>query len=405
MKYEKNKVINCVDVNDLLYKSVDMVMECGTNITVRGAGTKEVLFPHFVITSPEARTLLYPQRGNNPFSTLFETIWVLASKSNDIEILSKFLPRAKDYSDDGKTWRAGYPERIKAFGTKKINQLDYVYEKLKADPNTRQAIISLWSPEEDCFDENGKLKESRDFPCSNHLQFLIRGGKLHCSFYIRSNDAIFGLSSINFYEFTVIQEILATSLGVELGDFHYNVGSLQVYDWHKEKAEKILKYVPAKQVYKPTLNNPYKISLSGIENKINQHTTSPLIINTQRFAEEGTSYRTLMSYYNYVFYYINRTVDDNEKGASLPFNQQLKLIKMYAIHLDLPEYMTDMIKILVMYLYYIDDKTSFDEILQQMKKMKRTDLLFSCLYWYMKKEKLIKPDAYDLTEVFRIIGV
>jgi thymidylate synthase len=403
MEYTKDKIVNCVDVNDLLYKSVDIVTQYGTKITVRNAGTKEVLFPHFIIARPEARTLLYPQRGNNPFSTLFETIWVLASKDNNIETLSKFLPRAKDYSDDGKTWRAGYPERIRAFGAKKTNQLNYVYEKLKADPNTRQAIMSLWSPEEDCFDENGELKESSDFPCSNHLQFLIRGGKLHCSFCIRSNDAIFGLSSINFYEFTVIQEILASSLSVELGEFHYNVGSLQVYDWHKEKAEKILKYV--RQVYTPSLNNPYKISLSGIVTKTNKHTINTLMIDTQRFAETGISYYTLMAYYNYVLYYIKRIVGNLESDVIVPFNQQLKLIKMYAIHLDLPEYITNMIEILVMYLYYIDGLISFDEIVRCMRKMKKTDLLCSCLYWYMKKEKVIKPDEYNLNKIFEIIGV
>jgi hypothetical protein len=235
------------------------------------------------------------------------------------------------------------------------------------------------------------------------LQFLIRGGKLHCSFYIRSNDAIFGLSSINFYEFTVIQEILASSLSVELGEFHYNVGSLQVYDWHKEKAEKILKYV--RQVYTPSLNNPYKISLSGIVTKTNKHTINTLMIDTQRFAETGTPYYTLMAYYNYVLYYIKRIVGNLESDVIVPFNQQLKLIKMYAIHLDLPEYITNMIEILVMYLYYIDGLISFDEIVKCMRKMKKTDLLCSCLYWYMKKEKVIKPDEYNLNKIFEIIGV
>lgn len=195
------------DINEFLHYGCKHILRNGEIVTVRGKETRE-LHPYFIqINDPTRRTLLYPHRGSNPFAVLFETLWVLGNKSNDISLLKKFLPRAVDYSDDGKTWRAGYPERIRNYGNVGgigcnlgVDQLLYVYDKLKADPETRQAVISLWNPEEDCYlnglrgftDDNRGLLKSKDFPCSNHLVFLIRNGKLDLTFTIRSNDMIFG---------------------------------------------------------------------------------------------------------------------------------------------------------------------------------------------------------------------
>lgn len=244
------KVLSVSDINEFLYVGCKAVMRDGREVTVRGKKTKE-LHPCFIeIDQPRRRTLLYPHRGNNPYAGLFETLWVLGNKSNDISLLKEFLPRAVDFSDDGKAWRAGYPERIRNYGNVGwsfaklgVDQLLYAYDKLKTDPETRQAVISLWNPEKDCYvhglrgviDDRNLLK-SKDFPCSGYLVFLIRGGKLDLTFTIRSNDMIFGASSINFYEFSVMQEILARKLGVDVGKFYYVANSLHIYEEHYEKA-------------------------------------------------------------------------------------------------------------------------------------------------------------------------
>jgi thymidylate synthase len=84
----------------------------GKDVEVRGLKTRE-LHPCFIeIENPQKRHLLYPKRGNNPFASLAETMWVLGNR-NDMEWLEKFLPRCKDYSDDGRIWRAAYGPRIR----------------------------------------------------------------------------------------------------------------------------------------------------------------------------------------------------------------------------------------------------------------------------------------------------
>jgi thymidylate synthase len=57
---------------------------------------------------------------------------------------------------------------------------------------------------------------------------------------MRSNDAFMGLPH-DVFAFTFIQELVARSLGVELGIYRHLVGSLHLYDTDRSKARKFLK--------------------------------------------------------------------------------------------------------------------------------------------------------------------
>lgn len=56
---------------------------------------------------------------------------------------------------------------------------------------------------------------------------------------MRSNDAFKGLPH-DVFAFTMIQELVARSLGVELGTYKHAVGSLHLYDEDRDKAEEFL---------------------------------------------------------------------------------------------------------------------------------------------------------------------
>ena len=200
----------------------------GKEVVLPKARTIEILFPRLVLTNPRHRWMLIPERKMNTFASCVETLWVL-SGSKEIKFLLPVLPRAADFSDDGSVWRAGYGPRLFSYGPLGINQLDYCLRTLQKDPTSRQAVISLWDPSKET-----TVSSSKDFPCSNHLQFLIRDddqgvSRLHLRLVIRSNDLVWGFSAINLIEFTVIQEIMAESLGVSLGNYYHDPGSLHVY--------------------------------------------------------------------------------------------------------------------------------------------------------------------------------
>ena len=248
-------------INNLLIMACDLVKTDGVEVVARGKKTMEVRPVFMEVEDPTDRTLLYPKRGNNPYQTFFELLWVLGAKDNNIAQLRKFLPRADLYSDNPNTpksrWRAGYPERIFNYGCTYndthmsmgeaycdgINQFKYVYDTLKADTASRQAVISLWNASLDTYSVSSEndLLVTGDRPCSNVIYFTIRDNELDCSVTMRSNDVIFGLTSINMYEFTVMQSLLAKMLGVEVGKYNHLSNSLHIYEDKYAKFDEIIK--------------------------------------------------------------------------------------------------------------------------------------------------------------------
>ena len=81
----------------------------------RNGGTREIMNIEITLDRPLEREVLHQERKASLPAQIAETMWVLAGR-NDIEWLSHYLPRAKDFSDDGTTWRAGYGRRLRHFG-------------------------------------------------------------------------------------------------------------------------------------------------------------------------------------------------------------------------------------------------------------------------------------------------
>lgn len=228
-------------MNGLFYQVLVAVQNKGQAVTVRGCETKELHPCLMELKNPLNRTLIYPKRGNNPFQSLAETIWVLAGR-DDVAFLSKFLPRAADFSDDGIVWRGGYGPRLRRWeyqkdcGIHHVDQFQYVINQLQKDPCSRQAVMSIWDPAKEC-----TVEKTKDYCCSNWLHFMIRDNKLDLTVAMRSNDVIWGWSSINVYEFTVIQEFIASCLGIEVGSYYHLSDSLHVYekDYSKMSEQKL----------------------------------------------------------------------------------------------------------------------------------------------------------------------
>ena len=77
-----------------------------------GTQTRELRSYTIGIKRPTERVLVLPERRNNPFAALAETMWVLGGR-DDLAYLTRYLPRAGDFSDDGETWRGAYGPRLR----------------------------------------------------------------------------------------------------------------------------------------------------------------------------------------------------------------------------------------------------------------------------------------------------
>lgn len=206
------------------------LLEYGEEVGSRNGRVREFLNTQIVITDPQQREVLTLNRKANVFAQIAETMWVLAGR-NDIEWLSAYLPRAKDYSDDGKTWRGGYGPRIRGeyFG---FDQVGHVVDLLQQDPLTRRAVIAIYEPQTDA-------APGKDIPCNDFLQFQSRNGALHMTVTVRSNDIMWGWSGINAFEWSTLQEIVAHLLGITVGTLTFNIGSLHLYEPHWNKASRL----------------------------------------------------------------------------------------------------------------------------------------------------------------------
>lgn len=220
------------NMSEALPAVLHQILTKGSTVGSRlGETTKELTPVHLTLDHPLEREVLTPGRKASYPAQIAETMWVLAGR-DDIEWLSHYLPRAKDFSDDGATWRAAYGARIRKWGGD-LDQLAHVVDLLKAETTTRRAVITLYDPKVDS-------APGKDIPCNNWLHFISRAGRLDLHVAVRSNDAMWGLSGINAFEWSVLLEVVARLTYLEVGSLHFSTTSLHLYDRHFTKAQQIV---------------------------------------------------------------------------------------------------------------------------------------------------------------------
>jgi len=116
-----------------------------------------------------------------------------------------------------------------AYGPRTFEQLPAVASLLRRDPNTRQAVVSLWTGRE-------HDAASRDVPCTTTLQFFLRDDLLHLRVTMRSNDAWLGVP-YDLMMFSCLQRTMACALGVEPGEYTHSVGSMHLYERDLDAAD------------------------------------------------------------------------------------------------------------------------------------------------------------------------
>lgn len=218
------------NLSSALQGALTEILTTGSEVHARGQNQREIIGYCTTMSSPQERVVVLPGRKNNLFAQIAETMWVLAGR-DDMDFLSRYLPRAVDFSDNGTTWRAAYGPRLRNWNGQ-IDQLAGVLQRFHEDINTKRAVASIYDPALDFVD-------SKDVPCNNWLNFIQRDGRLHLNVSIRANDAIWGFSGINVFEWSVTQELIAASLGLAVGEMNWFVGSMHVYERHYTVAERI----------------------------------------------------------------------------------------------------------------------------------------------------------------------
>lgn len=194
------------------------------------------------LKDPASRHLYLEGRNSHIIAQIAETFWVMAGDDRINPFLSFFLPRAKDYSDDGVTWRGAYGPRMYMY-----NQLQEAVDVfIKQGWETRHSLIQILLPELDSKNnlvdnEGNSIDSTKDRPCNNELTFFMTPNEdgtygLNMNVFQRSGDAIWGALNINVFEWTFLQELMVDLLEQEmdetvvLGEYTHFVTNLHVYE-------------------------------------------------------------------------------------------------------------------------------------------------------------------------------
>lgn len=268
--------IECNSVDEIQKKVINDLLKNGGICSPRGLEIKELCGYCIRLNNPRRRLIYNPERKFSLTFAIGEFLWYWG-KRNDLEMIKYYNKSYDTYSDDGKTLNGAYGKRI--FG-QTSGQFEKIVQKLKEDKDTRQAVISIYK-EEDVF------CRSKDIPCTCTIQFLIRENQLNCIVYMRSNDIIWGMA-YDIFSFTMIQEILATILGVKIGWYEHHVGSLHIYNNFYELGEKMVERQEFEEYEMPTMPLNSKEELDSLvinEERLRKNLSISNYLNTVYFKQ------------------------------------------------------------------------------------------------------------------------
>ena len=219
------------NVQEGLYVGLRLLKEAGVWQDTRSGRVIEYPAPVMTIyIRPEERVLFYPSRDANPFFHLFEALWMLAGH-DDLEFVSRFNSRMKEFSDDGQTLSGAYGYRWRQYWHK--DQLELLITHLKNEPNSRRAVLQMWDIKD--LEKIVSHPKSKDIPCNTQIYFKIQAGHLQMTVSCRSNDIIWGTYGANAVHFSILQEYMAARLGVPMGTYYHLSDSFHAYEGVYEK--------------------------------------------------------------------------------------------------------------------------------------------------------------------------
>ncbi len=214
-------------LDDLLRDVFERIDTDGISNDATKGANREVIGALAKLTNPLARLSRSEGRGKL-FSCLGELCWYL-SGCNDAQFITYYIPGYSESAEDGLIF-GGYGPRL--IDWKGQNQLKNVLALLQNKPGTRRAVIQL-------FDALDIREHHEDVPCTCTMQFMARGSEIHMFTAMRSNDAYIGLPH-DVFCFTMLQEIIARSLGLAVGTYNHAVGSMHLYTKHDAAVKRFL---------------------------------------------------------------------------------------------------------------------------------------------------------------------
>lgn len=197
-------------------ESVRDARSVGSGFGTRQRPSLEVLASSFRICDPRNRILPVGCAGFHLGYAAANFLWTVEGTGDPAFIL-EYNSRGQAFLDGG-IFACAVPYRLMRHGG--VNALDAAVRLLEEDPSTRRAYIPLISPHDI---EDLPL----DYPCIASVQFFIRAKRLCAITSMRSQSL--AIMPYDMFVFTMLQEMVANILGLDLGDYFHLCNSLHLY--------------------------------------------------------------------------------------------------------------------------------------------------------------------------------
>lgn len=177
--------------------------------------TKRLRNVVFTILNPMDNEITNVARGWKKSYANIEWDWYLSRdrKVTEIKKVAKIWDTMHD-GDDVVNSNYGYQWNRKFQLSKMINEL-------RRDKESRRSCVTIYDGKE-------RHLHSKDTPCTLNICFSIVDEKLFMTVVMRSNDLWFGFCNDQ-YCFSKLQETVADSLGVEVGNYTHIALDLHLY--------------------------------------------------------------------------------------------------------------------------------------------------------------------------------
>jgi thymidylate synthase len=111
-----------------------------------------------------------------------------------------------------------------------VDQLSWVINEIKKNPDSRRLIVNAWNPKEVA---NMALP-----PCHTFFQFYVsnQGKTLNVQLYQRSADLFLGVP-FNIASYALLLQLVAQECGMEAGIFTHTIGDAHIYVNHLEQVD------------------------------------------------------------------------------------------------------------------------------------------------------------------------
>jgi len=125
-----------------------------------------------------------------------------------------------------------------------VDQLSFILNEIKNNPNSRRMILSAWNPAD--------IHKMALPPCHTLIQFYVADSKLSLQLYQRSADVFLGVP-FNIASYALLLMMIAQVSELEVGEFVHTLGDAHIYHNHFDQIQLQLKRSP-KQLPKMIIN-------------------------------------------------------------------------------------------------------------------------------------------------------